>query len=94
MASTIASGTVTFRHPFRLEGVGETWPAGPYEIETEQEPIESEIFGSGYRLVAFIHRHDRRRGIQETVRVDPDALRRALETDAAGPAAGPAGGAG
>lgn len=85
MASTLTNGTVTFRHPFRLEGVGETWPAGPYEIETEQEPVESEIFGGGYRLVAFIRRHDRLRGIQETVRVDPDALRRALETDAAGP---------
>lgn len=74
--------TVSFRHPFRLDEVGETWPAGVYEIETQRESIASDVFEGGYMISTVIHRHDRGRGVREAVRVHADVLTSALEADA------------
>lgn len=33
--------TIAFAHPFRFKSIDETFPAGRYEIETDEEAIEA-----------------------------------------------------
>ena len=75
--------TVTFAHPFRIEGIGETWPAGIYEIETDEEDIDSLSIQSRRRIRTIIYRRDTARGTSEAVEIGPETLEAALRDDAA-----------
>ena len=76
--------TITFAHPFSLEGVEGTYPPGSYEVAESREPVDGLSF-IGYRrtkttielpgsLAAYVSR--------EVVEVEPADLEAALERDA------------
>lgn len=44
---------VTFKHPFRLRGIDRLFPAGAYEIITDEETIEGLSF-EAFRRVATV----------------------------------------
>ena len=46
--------TVTFKHPFRIEGVDRPLPAGAYEFITDEEMIEGLSFASFRRVATMI----------------------------------------
>ena len=75
--------TVTFAHPFRLDGIGETWPAGIYEIETDEEDLDSVSLQGRRRIRTIIYRQDTARGTSEAVEIGPETLEAALRDDAA-----------
>ncbi|MFC7333893.1 hypothetical protein [Rhodocista pekingensis] len=92
--------TVTFRHPFRLDGFDTPWPPGLYEVETDEEDLQDLSFPSRRRIRTMIYRQDKEHGISEAVPITPDALAAALAVDVvqgnpapppdgAGPAADP-----
>ena len=57
MTSRTTRKTVTFRHPFVLSGVDGTQPPGVYDVDTDEESLES-LSILGYRRVAtFIQVH-------------------------------------
>lgn len=86
---------VRFMHPFSIEGIERTLPAGDYRIVTEEEPIEGLSF-LAYRRVAtaivlplyfqrsISERADRFASV-EIVPIGPADLARALKRDAAAP---------
>lgn len=43
--------TITFKHPFRIKSIDRLFPAGDYEVVTDEEMIEGLSFPS-YRRVA------------------------------------------
>jgi hypothetical protein len=45
--------TLAFDHPFRLRGIGRLFPAGSYDVLTDEELIEGLSFHS-YRRIATI----------------------------------------
>ena len=53
MANRICKHAVDFAYPFTLGGVDETFPAGAYVVETEEEPVQGEAFRT-YRAVGSI----------------------------------------
>jgi hypothetical protein len=46
--------TVTFRHPFRIEGIDRLLSAGAYEVITDEETIEGLSFPSFRRVATMI----------------------------------------
>ncbi len=48
---------VTFQRPFSLAGVDETFPAGVYATETDEELIQGLSFVAYRRLSTIIHLH-------------------------------------
>jgi hypothetical protein len=46
--------TVTFQHPFRIEGIDRLLPAGGYEVITDEEMIEGLSFASFRRVATMI----------------------------------------
>lgn len=81
--STICT-TITFAHPFSLEGVEGIYPPGSYEVTESREPVDGLSF-IGYRrtkttielpgsLAAYVSR--------QVVEVEPADLEAALERDA------------
>ena len=51
MTDRVSRAAVTFAQPFFVEGVGRDQPAGTYEVETVEEPIEGLSF-LAYRTVS------------------------------------------
>jgi hypothetical protein len=49
MRTTVTN--VTFRRPFKLPSMDEAYPPGVYEIETDEEPLDS-VTLLGYRRTA------------------------------------------
>jgi hypothetical protein len=47
--------TVTFRHPFRLDGFNEAQPAGDYTVDVDEEMIEGLSFLAYRRVAALVH---------------------------------------
>ena len=45
---------VTFKHPFRIRGIDRLWPAGDYEIVTDDEPIDQLSFAAFRRVATMI----------------------------------------
>ena len=45
---------VTFRHPFRIEGIDRLLAAGAYEVITDEEMIEGLSFASFRRVATMI----------------------------------------
>jgi hypothetical protein len=73
--------TVTFAHPFRLKGVDGVHPAGPYEVDTDEELIDGLSFLSWRRVATMIYL-DSGDGATEVHRLDPGELDAALRRDA------------
>lgn len=71
--------TVSFAAPFQLKGWAEAQPAGEYQIETDEEVIESNG-RTVYRRVATLMMLSAA-GATRTVSVDPHELERALARD-------------
>ena len=46
--------TITFRHPFRINGIDRSLPAGDYEVITDEEMIEGLSFAVYHRLATMI----------------------------------------
>ena len=46
--------TVTFQHPFRIEGIDRLLPAGGYEVITDEEMIEGLSFPCFRRVATMI----------------------------------------
>jgi hypothetical protein len=46
--------TVTFVHPFRINGIDRILPAGAYEVVTDEEMIEGLSFASFRRIATMI----------------------------------------
>lgn len=51
MATRSRRETMTFKHPFRLEGIDRVLPTGDYDVVTDEEMIEGLSFAA-YRRVA------------------------------------------
>jgi hypothetical protein len=79
------TNTVTFRTPFVLGELDEMLPAGAYDVETDEEPLEGLSFPAYQRVSAFIHLHPKpeQPGITRTWIIDPKELDAALERDQA-----------
>jgi hypothetical protein len=83
MTTRTTRKTVTFRHPFILEGVDQTLPAGEYQVVTDEELIE-ELSFPVYRRTStmmFVPAQSHGNSI-EMVTIDPRDLQAALERDA------------
>jgi hypothetical protein len=68
MTERTGSETVTFRHPFRLDGADELQPAGCYVIESNYEMIEGLSFPA-FRRGSTVIRLPGRLGSTESARV-------------------------
>ena len=75
---------VTFRHPFLVEGVDRTLPAGEYEVITDEELIEGLSFPVFRRLstMMYVPAQSHPGSSIEMVTFDPDALQAAQDRDA------------
>ena len=84
MMNRTVTTQVTFRHPFRIDGIAETQPAGNYIVETEEEQLQAVSFLAWHRLETAI-RLPRQPGgpmDDQVVTVDPKALEASLVLDA------------
>ena len=85
MLNRMTTKTVTFRHPFTIEGLDGWQPAGSYVIETEEELLQALSFPAWRRLHTAI-RVPQRPGAsvtEQVATVDPAAMDAALTADAA-----------
>lgn len=75
--------TVTFVHPFHLDGFDGTFPSGSYGVDTTEELIESISFNAYRRVSTELHVQVKVRGImvEQTLNVKPDVLDAALDRD-------------
>jgi hypothetical protein len=75
--------TVTFVHPFSLNGTVEAYPAGTYTVETDEELLQASSIPA-YRRIATLLRLERTTGTVQTqiVETNPVELAEALARDA------------
>jgi hypothetical protein len=79
--------TITFRHPFRIEGVDRLLPAGAYEVITDEEMIEGLSFASFRRVATMIMVPAASRSpAMEMISIGSIALSDAQRIDASAPA--------
>lgn len=83
MALRTTSMTVSFSAAFTLKGRPETFPAGSYEVETDEDVVEGNGRSAYVRVATLLH--VRSPGMTRTLAVDPDDLERALAADRAVP---------
>jgi hypothetical protein len=78
---------VTFTRPFVLSGLDEVQSAGSYEVETDEELLESLSFQAYRRILTLIRLPARpaHPGMTRSVSIDPAELDAALERDAEPP---------
>ena len=87
MTSRTTRKTVTFRHPFVLSAVDGILPPGVYDVDTDEESLES-LSILGYRRIAtFIQVH--RDGTTQVFQIDPEELDAALMRDGGGTVVSP-----
>jgi hypothetical protein len=84
MTTRTTRKTVTFRHPFTLEGVDQTLPAGEYQVITDEELIEGLSFPVYRRTstMIFVPAQSHRNSSIEMVTIDPHDLQAARDRDA------------
>ena len=87
MTSRTTRRTVTFKRPFVLGGVDGTQPPGTYDVDTDEESLDSRSLLAYRRVATFIQ--VRRDGGTQVFRIDPTELDDALRRDA-GLTGGPA----
>lgn len=77
--------TVRFERPFTLAGVSGDLPAGSYDIDTDEELLDSLSFAAYRRTLTQIHLRNLpgHPGITRIVPIDPADLDRALRRDRA-----------
>lgn len=73
---------VTFNSPFRLEGADGTYPAGRYEVVTDEEAIDSMTMVAWRRIATTILL--RTNGVTQSVRIEPAELDGLLRNDVEG----------
>jgi hypothetical protein len=85
MTRRMTTKTVTFKHPFAIEGLDGWQPAGRYIIDTEEELLEALSFPAWHRIHTSIRLRQRSGGsmTQEEVTIDPAVIEAALTMDAA-----------
>lgn len=85
MIIRMTSRSVTFRRPFTLRGLDKAQPAGVYDVETEEELLDTVSFPAYRRISTTIALHPRPGNLNLTtlVPIDPDDLDAALTRDAA-----------
>jgi hypothetical protein len=84
MTRRTSTETITFLHPFRLSGVDDVQPAGPYLVETDEELLQT-LLSPGYRRVSTFIRLAGTPGSNELGRIvdiDPTELAAARTKDA------------
>lgn len=74
--------TITFAHPFRLNGVDRQLAAGAYEVVTDEEMIEGLSFASFRRVATMIMVPAARGAAMEMISIDPADLGDARRRDA------------
>jgi hypothetical protein len=79
MTLRTTKSSVTFGKPFKLKGMDEEQPAGTYEVETDEEVIESHGRTVYVRVATLLL--IRSPGMTRTVTVDPNELNAAQERD-------------
>ena len=84
MALRTTEATVTFKHPFELEGIDRRLPAGEYRVVTEKEEIQGISFLAHHRVATFLYTPAiaTRHGPHEIFQINPLELERASEADA------------
>jgi hypothetical protein len=80
MMSRTTSRTVTFRHPFTLDGFGRVQP-GSYIVDTEEELLDTVLFQAWKRASTIIRLGCS--GRVQDVPIDPEQLNNALLQDSA-----------
>lgn len=85
MKQRTIKSTITFDHCFRLGDLDEIFPAGSYEMETDEDLLEGLSFQAFRRTVSriFIPVRSGGQGLLRTVTIDPHAVDTALRRDAA-----------
>jgi hypothetical protein len=83
MSVRTTTTTVTFVHPFSLNGTVEAYPAGTYTVETDEELLQASSIPA-YRRIATLLRLERTTGRVQTqiVETNPVELAGALARDA------------
>jgi hypothetical protein len=78
---------ITFKHPFRINGIDRQLPAGAYEVITDEEMIEGLSFASFRRVATMIMvpAAGPRSSTMEMVSIDSVDLSEARRLDASGP---------
>jgi hypothetical protein len=79
MLTRTSHSQITFRRPFRLTGMEALAPAGAYEVDLEEERLDTLTVEAWRQTVAVLQ--VRIGGATEHVTVDPQELREALERD-------------
>ncbi|QQS11502.1 MAG: hypothetical protein IPK81_18275 [Rhodospirillales bacterium] len=83
MTTRTTQSTIRFSRPFRLDGMEAQRPAGIYQVETDEELIESVSFPVWRRVETrlFLPGPPGRAGFAETITIDPLELTAAREAD-------------
>jgi hypothetical protein len=84
MTVRTTSKTVTFMHPFRLNGMLEAHPAGTYIVETDEELLRAPSVQAYRRIATMIRLSTRSTGtvLTQIVETNPEELAGALARDA------------
>lgn len=82
MALLTTQSSVTFKSPFEFPGTDGVQPPGTYDVEIEEESIETLSRTVYVRMATRFY--IRSPGMIRTVTVDPNDLKAALEKDALG----------
>jgi hypothetical protein len=84
MSIRTSTKVVTFTRPFRLSAVDDEQPAGSYDVETDEERLDT-VSHPAYRRIATWIRIPLRSGFagSQTIVIDPAELESALARDAA-----------
>ncbi len=83
MTTRTSTKTVTFSHPFYLIGLDEAQPAGPYQVETDEELIQGISFTAYRKILTLIYLNSEN-GHSKLTRpfeIDSDDLIAALKLD-------------
>ena len=83
MTIRTTSETVTFHHPFWLNGVDRELPPGDYRVLTDEELIEGLSFPAYHRVSTVIFVPAPSGSAVEMVTIDPADLAAAQQRDAA-----------
>jgi len=75
--------TVTFKRPFNLGAVDESYPAGSYSIETDEELLQEVSFPAYRRIATWMQRiNEQNPGrITSITPIDPRQLEAAIDRD-------------
>ena len=83
MLTRTTTSTIVFRRPFHIAWIDHAFPAGSYEVVTEEEQLDGISFLAYRRLQTYIYRQSTgdRLGLEPTYDVDPEDLAAALAQD-------------